>query len=259
VNKGTLIAFVIISLIEIMLGALGLIINYNAWRVFKWRFNNSYAKKLIIDCWPLILSGVIILLYMRLDQVMIGNMLNTTEVGLYSVSVKFSELWFFIPTIFVNSFFPKLIQLKINGDDAGYEKVCLKLLKVLFVTSFFIAVILSLFAEKLIVTLYGNSFIASVFALKISIWTAIFVFWGVSAGNMLVIEDLKKHNIYKSIQGLVLNATLNLFLIPRMGISGAAVATLISQFYASYLYYLFPRKTRHIFFLQSKSVLFFLK
>ena len=255
-NKGSLLAFVIISLIEIVLGAVGLIFSYGFLRVLKWGFNIEYAKNFLAECWPLLLSGIIILLYMRLDQVMIGNMLNETDVGFYSVSVKFSELWYFIPTVFANSFFPKLIKMK--GSGVEYKKFCSKLLKILFVISFFISIVLSLSAKTLIETLYGTSYLASALALKISIWTSIFVFWGVGAANMLLIENLNKHNLYKSIQGLVLNVLLNFFLIPRFGINGAAIATLISQFYASYLYYLFPKSTRHIFVLQSKSILFFL-
>ena len=96
----------------------------------------------------------------------------------------------------------------------------------------------------------------SVFALQISIWTGVFVFWGVAAGNMLVLENLNKHNLFKSLQGLGLNIFLNLLLIPKYGINGAAVATLISQFYASYFYYSLFKETRHIFFLQTKSILF---
>ena len=256
IEKCSLISFVIVSLLEIMLGAAGLIINYGVNKIFKWRFNKVFAYELLKECWPLILSGIIILLYMRLDQVMIGRMLSTAEVGLYSVSVKFSELWYFIPSIFANSFFPKLIQLK--NDPILYKKTCLALFKILFYISFSIAILLSFFAEKLIFSLYGISFIRSAFALKISIWTAIFVFWGVASSNLLIIEGLNKHNLYKSLQGLGLNIVLNLILIPRMGINGAAIATLISQIYASYLYYLFPKETRHIFFSQSKSALFFL-
>jgi len=255
-TKSGLMFFVVISLVEIILGAVGLVFNYGLSRVLTWRFNKGYARRLFVECWPLLLSGIIILLYMRLDQVMIGNLLNNREVGLYSVSVKFSELWYFIPTVFANSFFPKLIKLKV--DLREYEKLCSKLLKILFVISFFISIVLSLCAGKLIGTLYGSSYIAAAFALKISIWTSIFVFWGVGSANMLLIENLNKHNLYKSIQGLILNVILNLLLIPKMGINGAAIATLISQFYASYLYFLFARETRHIFVLQSKSILFFL-
>jgi PST family polysaccharide transporter len=252
----SLIYFVIISVIELALGAFGLILKYGVNKVLKWRLNLQYAYKLLKECWPLILSGIVIMLYMRIDQVMIGKLLDDKAVGLYSVSVKFSELWYFIPAVFVNSFFPQLIQLKY--DAAAYKKLCLRLFKILFFISFTIGITISFLAHDMILLLYGHLFIASAFALKISIWTAVFVFWGVAAGNMLVVEDLNKHNLYKSFHGVALNIILNLILIPRLGINGAAIATLISQAYASYLYYLLKKETRHIFLLQTKSILFFL-
>ncbi len=255
-KKGPLVYFVLITLFEVILGSFGLVLYYGINKFLKWRLYYITAKDLLSECWPLIFSGFIIILYMRLDQVMIAQMLNTKAVGLYSVSVKFSELWYFIPTVVVSSFFPKMIE--IFADRKAYFKVCLFILKIFFLSSFVIAIILSIISDKLILFLYGSHFIPAAFALKISIWTAIFVFWGVCAGNMLVIENLNKHNLYKSIQGLIINISLNIFLIPKMGINGAAIATLISQFYASYLYYLFPKETRHIFLLQTRSILFFI-
>ncbi|WP_184544020.1 flippase [Mucilaginibacter sp. FT3.2] len=256
-NQCNLIYFVIISVIEIALGAFGLIIQYGVFKVISWRPNVTFAKQLLKECWPLILSGIIIMLYMRIDQVMIGKMLDEKSVGLYSVSVKFSELWYFIPTVFVSSFFPKLIKLK--SDETGYRKLCLKIFRILFFISFGIGLTIALLAHDMILILYGNLFIASAFALKISIWTSIFVFWGVAAANMLVIDGLNKHNLYKSVHGVILNIALNFILIPRFGINGAAIATLISQAYASYFYYLLKKETRYIFFLQTRSILFFLK
>ena len=255
-QKSNLIIFVVISLMEIILGSIGLIMCYGITQVINWRLDLKYARLLLNECWPLVLSGIIILLYMRLDQIMIGKMLNLAAVGLYSVSVKFSELWYFIPSVFANSFFPKLIEIK--KDLTAYRNLSLSLFKILFVISFSIAICLSIFAPKIILILYGSSFLISAFALQISIWTAIFVFWGVAAGNMLVIENLNKHNLYKSLQGLIINIILNILLIPHLGINGAAIATLISQIYASYFYYLIPKETRHIFYLQTRSILFFL-
>ena len=252
----SLMYFVIITVIEGVLGAWGLILVYGGMRVTKWRLNLVYATNLLKECWPLILSGIIIMLYMRIDQVMLGKIMGDKAVGLYTVSVKFSELWYFIPTVFVSSFFPKLIQLKSDGE--AYKNVCLKLFKILFFISFGIGIVISFVANDLISFLYGQLFIASAFALKISIWTAVFVFWGVAAANMLVVEDLNKHNLYKSFHGVIINVILNLILIPTFGINGAAIATLISQAYASYFYYLFRSETRHIFILQTKSILFFL-
>lgn len=252
----SLLSFVILSLIECILGALGLILFYGIDNLKKWKFNIDYCIVLLKQAWPLILSGIVIMMYMRLDQIMIGEMIGDVGVGLYTVSTRFTELWYFIPSVFATSFFPKLVE-KFNTNKKNYYDVCLRLLKLLFFISFSIAVFFTFFSSFIINFLYGKEYTMSVFALQISIWTGVFVFWGVAAGNMLVIQNLNKHNLIKSLQGLLLNVILNLVLIPKYGINGAAIATLISQFHASYFYYLFFKKTRHIFFLQTKSILFF--
>ncbi|MBD0726668.1 hypothetical protein B6A10_15970 [Flavobacterium sp. L1I52] len=251
----SLLSFVLLALIECVLGSAGLILYYGIGNLKKWKFNIRYCKVLLKQAWPLILSGIVIMMYMRLDQIMIGDMIGERGVGLYSVSTRFTELWYFIPTIFATSFFPKLVE-KFNLHKENYHTVCLKLFKLLFVISFSISVFFTFSSNFIINFLYGNEYSLSVFALQISIWTGVFVFWGVAAGNMLVVENLNKHNLIKSLQGLGLNVILNLLLIPKYGINGAAIATLISQFYASYLYYFFLKKTRHIFILQTKSILF---
>jgi PST family polysaccharide transporter len=224
-----LLSFVILGLVECILGAIGLILFYGINNLKKWKFNINYCTVLLKQAWPLILSGIVIMMYMRLDQIMIGEMIGDVGVGLYSVSTRFTELWYFIPSVFATSFFPKLVE-KFNVNKKNYYDVCLKLLKLLFVISFSIALFFTFFSNFIINFLYGKEYTMSVFALQISIWTGVFVFWGVAAGNMLVIENLNKHNLIKSAQGLLLNIILNLVLIPKYGINGAAIATLISQF-----------------------------
>ena len=251
----SLLLLVVTYVIEALLGAIGLALFYRFPNIFNWRFNLNIAKIIFKESWPLILSGVIVLLYMRVDQIMIDRILGPKEVGLYSVSVKFTELWYFIPMILTSTLYPKLISLK--NDKIRYYKLCLQLLKGLFAISFSISIIMTLFSTTLIHMLYGNAYINAAFALKISIWTGVFVFWGVGVANILIIEDLNIHNLKKSIHGVIINIALNFILIPKFGINGAAMATLVSQFYASYIYYLLNRSTRHIFLLQTKSILFF--
>ena len=234
----SLISFALLALIECFLAAVGLIVYYGFSNLFKWSFDFNYCRILLKQSWPLILSGIVIMMYMRLDQIMIGEILGEKSTGLYSISTRFTEFCYFIPSIFVTSFFPNLIQ-KFKEGRYEYYISCLKLFKLLFVISLTIALFFTFFGDFLI-----------------SLFTGVFVFWGVAAGNMLVIENLNKHNLIKSIQGLVLNIILNLVFIPKYGINGAALATLISQFYASYMYYFFFKKTRHIFILQTKSILF---
>jgi PST family polysaccharide transporter len=252
----SLMFLVLATLIEFFLGALGLVFSYGVEKVIKWKFNIKYCKLLFKQCWPLILSGVIIMMYMRIDQVMIGEILGDTYVGFYSVSTRFTELWYFIPSIFVTSTYPSLIN-KYREEGEVYKRACQRLLKILFLLSFSISVFFVFFSDSIIFYLYGSEYMSAVFTLKVSIWTGVFVFWGMAAGNFLVIENLSKHNFTKSIQGLVINIILNIILIPKYGINGAAIATLVSQSYASYFYYAFYKETRHIFILQTQSILIF--
>lgn len=252
----SLIAFSILALVESILSAVGLILFYGIGNLKKWKINIEYCKSLLKQSYPLILSGIIIMMYMRIDQIMIGEILGNKSTGLYSISTRFTELFYFIPSIFVTSFFPKLIE-KYNKDRNEYYSNSIKLFKLLFIFSLTISIFFTFSADTIINFLYGEKYQLAVNSLCISIWTGIFVFWGVAAGNILVIENLNKHNLNKSIHGLVINVILNIFLIPKFGINGAAIATLISQFYASYLYYFLFKKTRHIFILQSKSILIF--
>lgn len=255
-NKYPVIYIVIATMLEVLIGSVGLIFSYGVKKVFRWKFNLKYSKILFRQCWPLIFSGIIIMLYMRLDQVMIGEMLGDKYVGYYSISTRFTELWYFIPSVFVTSVYPNLIEKKKNGGK-DYEIACLKLLKVLFLLSFTIAVFFTFFSGNLIYYLYGLEYMPAAFTLKVSIWTGVFVFWGMAAGNFLVLENLNRFNFSRSLQGLIINVILNFILIPMYGINGAAVATLISQSYACYFYYFLSKKTRHIFKLQTKSILIF--
>ncbi|HGV3500186.1 TPA: oligosaccharide flippase family protein, partial [Klebsiella michiganensis] len=89
--------------------------------VNKWEYNFSEAKRLLSLSWPLIISGVAFMLYMRIDQIMIGNMIGDSAVGVYSVAVKMVEVWYFFPVAIVSSLFPKIIKLR-EVDSAKYNQ-----------------------------------------------------------------------------------------------------------------------------------------
>jgi len=255
--KAGLLYFVSLTTIEAFLGSVSLIFYYQKKtdiNIKKWYFNGAYAKKKMKAAWPIILSGVIIIIYMRIDQIMIKYFMTEKSVGIYSAAVKLMEVWYFIPSTITVSIFPLLIKIK--SDKKKYENTIQRMFGVLFIVSFSISIVTTFFSERLISMLFGHAYLDAAFALKISTWTGIFVFLGVGAGNILVIEDLNNHNLYKSLGSVFLNILLNFFLIPKYGINGAASATLISQFFGSYLYFLFPTKTRHIFISQSKSMMF---
>ena len=89
----------------------------------------------------------------------------------------------------------------------------------------------------------------------IHIWTGVFVFLGVASGKWYVSENLQKLAFSRTFYGVIVNILLNILMIPKFGIYGAAIATLISQAVASYIADLFSKKTRNNFIMKTKSLL----
>lgn len=75
---------------------------------------------IIKESYPLVISGAAVIIYQRIDQVMIGNMLNKTEVGYFATAAKFVDLIVFLPTVLVQTVTPVLIRTKENNPEA-YE------------------------------------------------------------------------------------------------------------------------------------------
>ncbi|MCW7471374.1 flippase [Leptospira kanakyensis] len=215
--------------------------------------NMTRVKRILSDSLPLFLAGLAIIVYMKVDQIMIGSMLGDSQLGFYSVGVRWSEFWYFIPIGLASSFFPNLIKLK-NELSLDYEKRFLILHGMVFWIAFLGALAVQIFAVPLVNFLYGDLFESSASILKMHIWSGIFVFWGVAGGNFFLIENLQKYTVWKSLFGLVVNVILNYLWIPYYGIMGAAIATLISQFCASTLFLAFFRDLRPLLRFQLSSL-----
>ena len=255
-SGATLIAFAIVTALEMILG--GLFMLYSLKKYSKERIaitlEKVLAKDLLGKGWPLIFSGFMIMIYMRIDQVMLGEMVNDHEVGMYSAALKISEIWYIIPTIICNSFFPSIIDGKKLSQKIYFRKFQ-NLFDILFLISIAIAIGVTIFSELIIDILYGEQYTDAATILTIHIWSAVFVFLGVGGTNFFIIENLQIKTFTRTALGAVLNIILNLILIPKLFAVGAAIATLISQFCSSYVFDLLSRKTYVLFKMKTRSML----
>jgi len=240
-NAG-LIYFVIVSLLQTVIFTSGLIVMYIKQKLslFKWRANYNLAKKLSTDSWPLILSGIAISIYMKIDQVMIKNMLDTEAVGNYAVAVRLSEIWYFIPMVITNSLFPAIINAKKISEKLYYERLQ-KLYDLMVCLAIGVALPMTFLANNIITLLFGVQYQYAVNVLRIYIWASVFVFLGVASGKYLIVENYTKITFLRTAIGAILNITLNIILIPKYGIGGAAIATVVSQFAAAFTIIIIPK------------------
>jgi PST family polysaccharide transporter len=224
--------------------------------IFKWRFRFLEAKGLLRDCWPLILSGIAVMIYMKIDQVMIGKMLNDSEVGIYSAAVKISEAWYFIPTAIATSVFPAIIKSKQKSKQL-YLKRMQKLYDFSTWSSIGFALLITFFSGIIINVLYGDEYARAASVLSVHIWAGVFVFMGVVSGRYLVNENLTKVSFYRTLLGALINVLLNIGLIPFLGVLGAAITTLVSYMFSGFVLNVLFKKSRIVFLMQLKSFNFF--
>jgi O-antigen/teichoic acid export membrane protein len=255
ITQAPLVAFVLMYALDNLLAALLLIYLYHkkvTFSFFEWQVKYDVMKSLLKDSWPLILSGIAVMLYMKIDQVMIGNMLGDPQLGVYSAAVKLSEAWYFIPMIVSGSVFPAILNTRKKSRELYLERM--QMLYDSF-TSFtiFVALITTFIAPFVIHIIYGVEYIEAAAVLSIHIWAGIFVFLGVASSKYLVAENLTKISFYRTFIGAITNLTLNFILIPEHGILGAAIATLISQMLSSYVLNALFKKSKIAFIMQSKS------
>jgi polysaccharide transporter, PST family len=251
-----LLVFAGATLAESCLSAVGMIFIYRIkkYSIYLWRWNSTLAKALLRESWPLILSSLTIMIYMKIDQIMIGEMLNIQAVGLYSSATRVSEIWYFIPTAIASSIAPSIYAAKKDKNEFLYYQKIEQLLRILSFTAIFIALPMSFLSGTVMTGLFGGEYAASGPILAVHIWAALFVFMGVGTSCWFIAEDLNHLALSRTSLGVFINIVLNFFLIPAYGGLGAAIATLISQAFAAFFSHSMNPKTRIIFKVQLKAL-----
>lgn len=218
-----------IYILESMIIAIGLLsfFYYNGHNIKDWVFKKEIAFILLKDSWPLMLSTIAWSIYMKIDQVMIKNMIGNESAGIYSVAAKLSEFWYFIPSMICASLFPAIINAK-KISLKLYKERLTKLYSVMFYVSLGVAIITTIFAPIIITILFGSQYFGAITTLRIYTWAGISASITCALVYYLISENQTKKSALATIFGATLNILANILLIPKYGINGAAFASLLS-------------------------------
>ncbi|GAB1545072.1 flippase [Scytonema sp. NUACC21] len=258
-TKAPLLAFAWVTLAESAMNAMSLVMIYQnkSSSLWSWRWSFSTAKTLLKESLPLMFSGFAVLIFMKIDQIMLGQMIGDGEVGIYSAAVRISEIWYFIPTTIVASVAPSIYAAKETSESLYYKRLG-QLLSLLTLISIGIAVPMTFLSDKIIMVMFGSGYAEAGPILAVHIWTSLFVFMGVATSTWFIAEGLNHVSLGKTLLGAVLNVILNFLLIPQYAGLGAAIATIISQAVAAFLSNAIDRRTQKIFKLQIQSIFLFM-
>lgn len=230
-----------------------LLYNLLSGSIIHWSFRWNAAKMFLRSGLPLVLGGVVVAVYMKIDQVMLAQMVDMTSVGHYSVAVRLSEFWYIIPTTLSAAFFPALLESE-QVDSVKYTQRFQMLCDVMFWMSACVVFFVIVFGGDLIGLLFGSVYEPAGPVLKIHVVAGLFAVLGIVSANWFIQAGLESLLFWRSLVGAVLNIVLNLILIPHFEIMGAAVATVAAQFLSGYVFNAFNKKCHALFVMQTKAI-----
>lgn len=224
--------------------------NVSFLRSFKWRV----AKQLLKDSWPIVMSSLVVMVYMRTDQIILREILGEYSLGIYSASYRLIEAVFFIPAIISASLFPYLAEARNRGDE-HYEKVMIDYYRFVFWIGVFISLFLILWHGTIISILYGDAYSDAAAVLFYHAFCIPFVFLFVASGKWIVLENFTILSFYRNSIAALFSLLLNINLIPVLGVSGAAISMTFSFILSSLIFDALGRKTHSQFLIKCKAIL----
>lgn len=219
-----------------------------------WQFDKSWACYLLRQSFPLLLSGLAATIFLQIDQIMIGNMIDKTSVGYFSVASKFVELLLYVPTILIQTVCPILVKERKNNMESYREKSQV-LMNVTVWSCVLCAIFTSLCSRYIVLWTFGLKYAASIAILQILSFKIIGVALNIVSGQLLIVDEKQKYFVVRSLSGCIVCVVLNFLVISRYGVDGVAVVAIITQFVAGFLIHIFIPTYRYVFFMQMRCLL----
>ncbi|MFA6296296.1 MAG: flippase [Patescibacteria group bacterium] len=212
---------------------------------FKAKIRFTFAKKhwlnIIKLALPFGISVIFVTIYYRIDSVMLKFFKGDSEVGLYNAAYNLIFALNFIQGIVITSIYPIMSKLFVSSREQLMKLFEISI-RILAIFAFPIGVGTALLADRLILLIYGEKFIAASSSLRVLIWALVFMFLNVSIANLMNVVNLQKIVAYQIIIAAIFNIVANVFIIPKYGAAGASFTTVLSEILAFILLLCFSHK-----------------
>lgn len=234
-SNASLFAIAVATAAEALLTGLGLVLAYRlaGGSLRSWHWDRHQFRRLVSGAVPMLLSGVVLMIYLRVDQVMLGALADAGQVGQYAAAVRIAEVWYFVPGAIVSSVFPDLVQVR-ERDPALFREKLQRLYNLLVFLGYAVALPVTLLAPWLVELLFGPSYRPAGPLLAVLIWAGLFANITVVRNAHFIALEWGRALLWATTAGAVANLLLNLALIPRYGAMGAALATCLSYWIAAH-------------------------
>lgn len=233
--------FAVSNTVDYVIVAVILYLYYKKCNGPKLKFSIRKSKELLSISCSYILAGLMTAVYASTDKFMLKQLMDSSVVGFYALSVSISSMWTFVLSAFIESFSPTIMQVH-NTDKRKYEISNKRLYAIVFYTSVLASIAICIIAPLFISILYGEEYLPAVDSLRIVVWYVAFSYLGVARNVWIVCEKKQKYLKYLYFGSAMSNVVLNFLLIPKFGASGAAFASLFTQISTVFVFPLFIKE-----------------
>lgn len=190
-------------------------------------FDSSLIKSILYASWPIGMLSLMTATMLNTDTIMIGWFRDMTDVGYYSAGQRIAQIIFMVPALLTTALFPSFAKLA--SDTERFKKAIEKSLVTLLMIAIPMAIGGALLAKDIMYLVYGDQYLAGSLSFAIMCLTIISGFMAPVLGNAIFALNKEKKLFTYIILGISGNLLFNLLLIPRFGIAGSALSTLINQ------------------------------
>ena len=219
--------------IEYLIIAIILLYFYRIKNGQKFVFSISWAKKLLNKGKYYIISGLMVMIFSQTDKIMLKFMTGDSAVGLYSAATVCASMSSFVFVAIIDSMRPTIFQAKEN--KVKFENQIMILYSIIILFSFMQSLEISGLAPLIINIIYGKLYKDAVSILQIVVWFTTFSYIGTIRNIWMLAKDCQRYLFPINALGAIVNICLNLLLIEKYGAKGAAIASVIAQFFTNVL------------------------
>lgn len=209
----------------------------------KLEYDKETAKRILSRSRHFVAATIGSIIYVKVDGLMVGSMINSESLGYYSLAVTLCSIWELVPTSIIASAQPVILENRKIGEKEYLDTYQLSLLGI-FLLSTFVTLMALLFGRWVILFLYGSAFEKTVPIFYIIVASTIFGLLDAARSTWIISEKYEKQAKYFVYLGAIVDIVLNYFLIQKWGAIGAALATLVTQLVVFFVAPLMFRETR---------------
>lgn len=224
-----IVFFALVSSLDYLCLGIILFIEYKKHSGGRLQFSWTYGKKLLRQSRHFVLANLMVSIYGQTDKLMLKQMIGEAETGYYATAVYLCGMWCFILNAVIDSIYPSIMSAAKDKNWPLFRKRNIQLYATVFYLSVIVSLGFTVLAKPIIYILYGESYLPAVNPLRIVTWYTAFSYLGVARNAWVVAKNMQKHLFAICAASAVINVILNIALIPVLGASGAAIASLIAQ------------------------------